>query len=215
MKITFINLENLINSIANKINLDSISEETIQNIIIGVIAAIFIIGSARALLRLGKRVLIVALLVIFTIFAAPKVNVFILNHISRVNFVEKKLSEIVKGDIEEKVNREYRMATGIDLRKENPELLEELMAEEYAVNPEDSDEINIIKHVGFPQVVLKSILLNVDNSQRATIKAPNFYDYAARFVTLRLITFLSYVIAFFTAVRIIDDNKNPGYGYRY
>ena len=208
--ITYLN--NLIDSITDKIHIDAISADTVNLIIIGIIATIFVAGAARALYRLGKRVLIVALLIIFTMFAGPRLNVFLLNHISRFNIVEKKLSEIVKGDIEEKVNREYRMATGIDLRTENPELLEVLMAEAYAVNPNDSDEINIIKHVGFPDMVLKSILLNINNSHKALIKADNFYDYAARFVTFRLITFLSYTLACFAAVRIVDDNRYRAYG---
>ena len=220
MKIINTNLNNLISKIISKIisriSIDGISEEAVQNIVIAVIVAIFVIGAARALLRLGKRVLVVALLVVFTMFLGPKINLFLMNHLNRYNIVEKMLSQIVRGDIEEKVNREYRMKTGIDLRTEDPLLLEELMAEEYAVNPEDSDVVNIIKHAGFPEVVLKTILINIDNSQHAQIKADNFYDYAARFVTLRLVTFLSYAIAFFMADDLL--NNYPGKNnvmYRY
>lgn len=74
------------------------------------------------------------------------------------------------------------------------------------------NEVNIIKHAGFPQVVLRTILLNIDNSHKTMIKADNFYDYAARFVTLRLLTFLSYSLAFFLACDIIDGKKYPNLG---
>ena len=210
MKITYIH--NIISNIIERLNGFSISEDTANLIIIGIIFLVFITGATKALLRLGKRVLVVAFLTVFTIFAGPKINLFILNHIGQYNIIEIKLSEIVKGDIEEKVNREYMMETGINLRNENPELLEELMVKEYAINPNDSDEVNIIKHAGFPQVVLRTILLNIDNSHKTMIKADNFYDYAARFVTLRLLTFLSYSLAFFLACDIIDGKKYPNLG---
>ena len=216
MKIIITYINNIINSITSRLNIDGISEEAVHNIVIAFIVAIFVIGALRPLLRLGKRVLVVTFFVVFTMFVGPKISLFVLNHISNYNIVEKKLSEIVRGDIEEKVNREYRMKTGIDLRTEDPQLLEELMAEEYAVNPNDSDDINIIKHAGFPEVILKSILINMDNSMHAQIQADNFYDYAARYVTYRLIIFLSYTTAFFVADWILSFNTPKAYGlYRY
>ena len=211
------NITSFISNISSdKIN-GLINNKITYSVIIAVIAVVIGIAIFKRLLNLSVRVLMGVLLIAFVLFVGPRINVFILNKLEAYGFhgiIETKLSEIIDGDIEAKVIRDYKMETGQDIDINNRALIEELKAEAFKVNPEMNDELNLIANAGFPKIVTKTILLNIKDPGSPTIVATSFPEYTAKFLILRMVTLLSYLIAFLVAYELF---REPGskYGKHY
>ncbi|MCR5213582.1 MAG: hypothetical protein K6E10_04140 [Eubacterium sp.] len=180
----------------------NINLDTLATIVLVIVAGIIVAAVIKNLLRLGLRILMGVLIIVFVIFAAPKINTFLSNQIGRYGIIHSTLRNIVDGDIETKVKREYKIATGYEITDADTALLEELKAEAFKVDPNLSDEMNILLHCGFPQGVNNTLLLNFADYGSLTIHAETFADFVASFFIIRLTMLISYFIAFSVASKL-------------
>ena len=188
---------------------DYIQNNQIISLIIGLVIAggiIFLV--AKKLMTMSVRILLGILTIVFTLFMGPKLNTFIMNKMNQYGLhgiMEQKLSQIVDGDIETKVRREYEMETGRKLTEDDRELIERLKSEAYVVNPNLNDELNMIVNAGMPQGFANTILLNIEDHGTPDIEADNFADFAAKFMILRITTLMSYFVAFSVATKLFGE----------
>ena len=185
-------------NISHVISLDRIREYTPHTFAAIIIIALMICVS-KGLLKLGFRVLISILMIVGGLLLAPRISDFIVARAGLTDVAEKIIYYIVDEDIEEKVKRDYRMmASSTDAEIEDPALLDRLKAEAYTVDPNLSDEENIFRNLGLPDIVYE----NVPNSwgslgyNHLAQNSTSFPDFVAKFFVSRMITFISYVIAF-------------------
>ncbi len=194
--------------------INGIDSETLNNLIMAIVAAFVVIMVAKKLMQLSIRILLIVLIAVFVIFAGPRINVFIANKLDSYGIhgiLQQKLSEIIDGDIETKVIYDYKVETGIDLGEEDRELIEQLKAEAFQVNPNMNDELNLIANAGFPAIVTKTILINISDPGTPSIQATSFADYTATFLILRMTTLLSYLIAFSVAAELFKEDAKRRY----
>ena len=203
----YTNINNIIDLVKD-INIQNMSQDQILNIVtlsfVGIIIISNVIILGISLVRKGVRAMLSILVIVLTFLLAPKVSTFIVNKVGDYGILQKGISYVIEKDVEEKVIRDYLVETGENLA-ENKALLEELKTKAYSFDPNVSDEINIIKNVGFPQAVTNVIVLNMKDTVDATIHANNFYDYVARFIVSRLIIFFSYIGVFMLANKCLLD----------
>ena len=171
-------------------------------IVVALVAIVFGIAIIKRMLRMGFRILLGILMLVFVFLAGPRINTFIVNKLDDINIIEKKLSQIINEDMEKKVKREYKMETGYEV--EDEALLEQLKAETFKYDPTLSDDLNIMLNAGLPQSVNNTLLLNFSNMGESKISAETFSDYVAKFVIIRVTTLLSYLIAFTAACKIFN-----------
>ena len=137
-------------NILSRIN--GIDSETLNNLIMAVVAAFVVIMVAKKLMQLSIHILLIVLIAAFVIFAGPRINVFIANKLDSYGvhgILQQKLSEIIDEDMEAKVKYDYRMQTGIDLGEEDRELIEQLKKESFQINP----NMNIARSKHIPNVI--------------------------------------------------------------
>ncbi len=170
-------------------------------VIVGIAVLFMVMGR---LLKMGTRVLMAVLAVVFMVFAAPRINTFLINKIGEYGIVEQSLSNIVDGDIETKIKREYRIRTGEVLTDEAT--LEQIKNEQYQIDPNLSDELNILAHAGLPSGIMNTLLANFADWGTSTITATTFSDYVAKFFILRIVMLISYIIAFSAATRVFKTS---------
>ena len=203
----YTNIKNIIDLVKD-IDIQNMSQDQMLNIVtlsfVGIIIISNVITLGISLVRKGVRAMLSILVIVLTFLLAPKVSTFIVNKVGDYGILQKGISYVIEQDVEEKVIRDYLVETGENLA-ENKALLEELKTKAYSFDPNVSDEINIIKNVGFPQAVTNAIVLNMKDTGDATIHANNFYDYVARFIVSRLIIFFSYVGVFMLANKCLLD----------
>ena len=188
---------------------DYIQNNQIISLIIGLVIAggiIFLV--AKKLMTMSVRILLGILTIVFTLFMGPKLNTFIMNKMNQYGLhgiMEQKLSQIVDGDIETKVRREYEMETGRKLTEDDRELIERLKSEAYVIDPNLNDNLNIIVNAGMPQGFANTILLNIEDHGTPDIEADNFADFVAKFMILRITTLMSYFVAFSVATKLFGE----------
>jgi len=166
----------------------------------GVVAFVMILLIIKKLMSIGKRALFGVLSIIFLIFAVPRINTILINKIGHYGIIERKLAEIVDGDIENKVKYDYKMKTGQDINDEG--LLEKLKAETFKVDPNLNDDLNILMNCGLPSGITNTILLNVVDTGTAVIEAPTFAEYVAKFFVIRITWLISLIIGFSLSTRL-------------
>ncbi len=153
-------------------------------------------------------------MIVCVFFVTPKINTFLSNKVGQYGIIEQKLTEIVDKDIETKVKRDYKIATGQEL--EDEVLLEQLKAQAYKIDPEKCDELNMVLNCGLPQGVVNTILLNFSDTGAASIQATTFPQYAAKFFIVKMTSLISLIIAFSIAGKIFvseSDCYRAGYEY--
>ncbi|SEP83515.1 hypothetical protein SAMN02910369_00694 [Lachnospiraceae bacterium NE2001] len=195
------------NGLLDRISLDTILDKFNMNaldakfyICVGLIVVIVLAVAIRNMMRLGVRMLMGILAIVFVVFATPKINTFLVNKLGHYGIIEQKLAEIVDGDIETKVKYDYKLATGQEVTDEG--LLEQLKAEAYKVDPNMSDDLNILMNCGLPSGVTNTILLNIADTGTAAITAPTFAEYVAKFFVVRITWLISVLIAFSVATKV-------------
>lgn len=164
----------------------------------------------RRMITWGIRILLGILTIVFVFFAAPRINVFIMNQLEAHGIhliVERKISDMVEGDIEKKVKREYETRTGNEITENDTALLEALKAEAYKIDPNLNDDLNLIVNAGLPRSITNTILINVADKGTPTIVADNFPDYVAKFFVLRITMLASIFIAFTISSKLFAEEK--------
>ena len=202
------NLTDLSNLVREKIIafLNSLGiKDNLTYICIILIAVVVFVVAAKRLLNLGLRMLMGILALVFVFFAAPKINTFLINRIGEYGIIERQLSRIVDGDIETKIKREYRIKTGQVLTDDA--VVEQIKNEQYQIDPNLSDELNILAHAGLPSGIMNTLLVNFADWGTSTITASTFSDYVAKFFILRIVMLISYIIAFSVGARIFTTEK--------
>lgn len=202
------NLTDLSNLVREKIIafLNSLGiKDNLTYICIILIAVVVFVVAAKRLLNLGLRMLMGILALVFVFFAAPKINTFLINRIGEYGIIERQLSRIVDGDIETKIKREYRIKTGQVLTDDA--VVEQIKNEQYQIDPNLSDELNILAHAGLPSGIMNTLLVNFADWGTSTITASTFSDYVAKFFILRIVMLISYIIAFSVGTRIFTTEK--------
>ena len=202
------NLTDLSNLVREKIIafLNSLGiKDNLTYICIILIAVVVFVVAAKRLLNLGLRMLMGILALVFVFFAAPKINTFLINRIGEYGIIERQLSRIVDGDIETKIKREYRIKTGQVLTDDA--VVEQIKNEQYQIDPNLSDELNILAHAGLPSGIMNTLLVNFADWGTSTITASTFSDYVAKFFILRIMMLISYIIAFSVGTRIFTIEK--------
>ena len=111
-----------------------------------------------------------------------------------------------------KVKCAYKRETGQELT--DPTLLEQLKAEKFQVDPELSDDMNMLLNAGFPEGVNNTIRMNVTDYGDAHIQADNFSDYVAKYYILRMTEGISLFVAFCVATKIFKKDDDYCYAYR-
>ena len=202
------NLTDLSNLVREKIIafLNSLGiKDNLTYICIILIAVVVFVVAAKRLLNMGLRMLMGILALVFVFFAAPKINTFLINRIGEYGIIERQLSRIVDGDIETKIKREYRIKTGQVLTDDA--VVEQIKNEQYQIDPNLSDELNILAHAGLPSGIMNTLLVNFADWGTSTITASTFSDYVAKFFILRIVMLISYIIAFSVGARIFTTEK--------
>lgn len=202
------NLTDLSNLVREKIIafLNSLGiKDNLTYICIILIAVVVFVVAAKRLLNMGLRMLMGILALVFVFFAAPKINTFLINRIGEYGIIERQLSRIVDGDIETKIKREYQIETGHVLNDEA--VLEQIKNEQYQIDPNISDELNILAHAGLPSGIINTLMANFADWGTSTITASTFSDYVAKFFILRIVMLISYIIAFSLGTRIFTTEK--------
>ncbi len=202
------NLTDLSNLVREKIIafLNSLGiKDNLKYICIILIAVVVFVVAAKRLLNMGLRMLMGILALVFVFFAAPKINTFLINRIGEYGIIERQLSRIVDGDIETKIKREYRIKTGQVLTDDA--VVEQIKNEQYQIDPNLSDELNILAHAGLPSGIMNTLLVNFADWGTSTITASTFSDYVAKFFILRIVMLISYIIAFSVGARIFTTEK--------
>lgn len=195
--------ELIVNNILNRFNLADkvvISDRTLI-VCMAVIALLVLMIIIKKLISLGRNILICILMVAFMVIMVPKINTFLLNKIGKYGIIQQKLTEIVDGDIETKVKREYKIATGQEL--EDEALLEQIKAEQFYVHPNLSDELNIFIYSGYPEGIVNTVLLNISDPGVATIEAASFAEFVSKFFILKISSVLSFLIGFSIAGKLL------------
>ena len=202
------NLTDLSNLVREKIIafLNSLGiKDNLTYICIILLAVVVFVVAAKRLLNMGLRMLMGILALVFVFFAAPKINTFLINRIGEYGIIERQLSRIVDGDIETKIKREYRIKTGQVLTDDA--VVEQIKNEQYQIDPNLSDELNILAHAGLPSGIMNTLLVNFADWGTSTITASTFSDYVAKFFILRIVMLISYIIAFSVGARIFTTEK--------
>ncbi len=164
----------------------------------------------RRMITWGIRILLGILTIVFVFFAAPRINVFIMNQLEAHGIhliVERKISDMVESDIEKKVKREYETRTGNEITENDTALLEALKAEAYKIDPNLNDDLNLIVNAGLPRSITNTILINVADKGTPSIVADNFPDYVAKFFVLRITMLASIFIAFTISSKLFAEEK--------
>ena len=204
----YANLTDLSNLVQKKIT-EFFTSLTVQNnithICLIVIAVVVFIVAAKRLLNMGLRMLMGIFALVFVFFAAPRINTFLINRIGEYGIIERQLSRIVDGDIETKIKREYQIETGHVLNDEA--VLEQIKNEQYQIDPNISDELNILAHAGLPSGIINTLMANFADWGTSTITASTFSDYVAKFFILRIVMLISYIIAFSAGARIFSTDN--------
>ncbi|MCR5106226.1 MAG: hypothetical protein K6B68_17490 [Eubacterium sp.] len=165
-----------------------------------IVAIVIIALVIKKLVSLGVRILMGILTIVCIIFITPKINTILINKISNYGIIERKLSEIVDGDMNTKVRRDYELETGQKLEDES--ILETLKAETFKIDYNLCDEMNILLNAGFPQGINNTLLLNFSDIGGATIEADSPADYVAKFFVIRITNLISLLVGFGVSTRL-------------
>ncbi len=165
-----------------------------------IVAIVIIALVIKKLVSLGVRILMGILTIVCIIFITPKINTILINKISNYGIIERKLSEIVDGDMNTKVRRDYELETGQKLEDET--LLESLKAQTFKIDNNLCDEMNILLNAGLPEGINNTLLLNFSEIGGTTIEADSPADYVAKFFVIRITNLISLLAGFGISTRL-------------
>ena len=165
-----------------------------------IVAIVIIALVIKKLVSLGVRILMGILTIVCIIFITPQINTILINKISNYGIIERKLSEIVDGDMNTKVRRDYELETGQKLEDET--LLESLKAQTFKIDNNLCDEMNILLNAGLPEGINNTLLLNFSEIGGTTIEADSPADYVAKFFVIRITNLISLLAGFGISTRL-------------
>ncbi len=201
----FTNLSNIVWEKITAFITGSAIQSKLADMCIIIMAVVVFVVAAKRLLNMGLRMLMGVFALVFVFLVAPKINTFLINRIGEYGIIERQLSRIVDGDIETKIKREYLIETGHALTDEA--VLEQIKNEQYQVDPNLCDELNILAHAGLPSGIMNTLIMNFADWGTATITASTFSDYVAKFFILRIVMLISYFIAFSVGTKVFTTDK--------
>ncbi len=215
MKLTnidFSNIKNKLEGIWNALESFAIAhKEILINIFIIVCVVTAAIMIFKKLMTMGVNMLMGILTIAFLIIVTPKLSNFLLNKFEKYDYLEQRISEVVDEDMTIKVKCEYKRETGQELT--DPTLLDQLKAEKYQVDPELSDDMNMLLNAGFPEGVNNTIRMNISDYGDSQIQANCFSDYVAKYYILRMTEGIALFVAFCVATKIFRTEKDYCYAY--
>ncbi|MCR5586661.1 MAG: CvpA family protein [Lachnospiraceae bacterium] len=172
---------------------------TLTLIVVGLVIFGMMVGYVKVFARSVINVIIAVFAIVQALFLGPMLCDFIMDVSHLDNIIERKLGEIVQGDIEEKVSRDYWLKTGVDTEDISPRKLEKLVSNAYYVDPTQGVRANILRYAGFPDSITDQMVALVDKHDDSYIpqdEYDNFAEYIAVFLVGRFYLLFSGLIIF-------------------